>query len=111
MIKKSVVFFFDEMILISVGGWLGVECWRLGPKKGGNGQKVGVGNLHLEGDSVIGLTKPREKPCEWSKSSLEQVLGTKRSDVNGLPFVDVGVSNVVAGTVSQPPDTCSHDPA
>lgn len=54
---------------------------------------MGVGNLHLEGDSVIGLTKPREKPCEWSKSSLEQVREPRGQDVEWTVFVDVGVSN------------------
>ena len=33
-------------------------------------RKWDVGNLHLVGDLVIGVTKSREQPCEQSKSSL-----------------------------------------
>lgn len=40
-------------------------------KGAGGGQKVGIGSLHVMGDSVIDVSESKELPWKWSKCSLE----------------------------------------
>lgn len=73
-----------------MAGW---ECWVSWPQEGWQWSESGVRKSSLRGDSVIGLTKPREKPCEWEQKLHWSSPGTRGQDVEWTDVVDVGVSN------------------